>query len=57
MRDLTRRCLEQRGYSVLEAASAEDALELLAKRSGRLDLLLTDVVMPGRVGAASSRIG
>ncbi len=50
VRDLTRRCLEQRGYSVLEAASAEDALELLAKRSSRLDLLLTDVVMPGASG-------
>jgi len=50
VRDLTRRCLEQRGYSVLQAASAEDALELLAKHSGRLDLLLTDVVMPGASG-------
>jgi CheY-like chemotaxis protein len=50
VRDLTRRCLEQRGYSVLQAASAEDALEVLAKHSGRLDLLLTDVVMPGASG-------
>ena len=50
MRDLTRRCLEKRGYSVLQASSAEEALEVLARHSGRLDLLLTDVVMPGASG-------
>ncbi len=55
VRDLTRRCLEQRGYAVLQAASAEDALDVLARHPGRLDLLLTDVVMPGASGPELAR--
>ena len=37
-------------YSVLAAENAESALEVLADRSRRIDLLLTDVVMPGMNG-------
>src|SRR6266700_3618235 len=37
-------------YTVLEASSAEDALRLVAVTPARIDLLLTDVVMPGLIG-------
>ncbi len=49
VRELTRRVLEQGGYSVLEACDAVEALEVAARHRG-FDLLLTDVVMPGRSG-------
>jgi two-component system, cell cycle sensor histidine kinase and response regulator CckA len=55
VRELTRRCLEQRGYAVLQAASAEEAMDLVSDHAGRLDLLLTDVVMPGASGPDLAR--
>jgi signal transduction histidine kinase/ActR/RegA family two-component response regulator len=50
LRLLARLCLESNGYSVLDAPNAAAALELAEKHDGRLDLLLTDVVMPGMSG-------
>jgi two-component system, cell cycle sensor histidine kinase and response regulator CckA len=41
--------LQVRGYRVLEAASAEEALELARTHDGPIHLLVTDVVMP-RIG-------
>jgi signal transduction histidine kinase/CheY-like chemotaxis protein len=41
--------LEELGYWVLEAASAEDAMVAVAKKP-RIDLLFTDVVLPGATG-------
>jgi two-component system cell cycle sensor histidine kinase/response regulator CckA len=38
------------GYRVLAAPSGADALRMAAKHEGRMDLLLTDVVMPGMTG-------
>jgi CheY-like chemotaxis protein len=38
------------GYAVLEAGSSGEAVVLSAKHSGRIDLLVTDLVMPGRSG-------
>jgi PAS domain S-box-containing protein len=55
VRDLTRRCLESSGYTVLQAGSAEEALEALSRYRGSLDLLLTDVIMPGASGPELSR--
>ncbi len=55
VRDLTRRCLEARGYRVLQASSAEEAEQVLATHLARLDLLLTDVVMPGASGPELAR--
>ena len=37
------------GFEVLEAASAEDALGMLPRRN-RLDLLFTDIRLPGKNG-------
>jgi PAS domain S-box-containing protein len=50
LRRLTRRILESRGYTVLDAANGQDAIRLLACAPSRVDLLLTDVVMPGMSG-------
>ena len=50
VRGLTRRCLESSGYTVLQASNAEEALPIAASHAGRLDLLLTDVIMPGASG-------
>jgi PAS domain S-box-containing protein len=50
VREMTQTALEGYGYTVLSAASGEDAEQLLVSRSGGIDLLLTDVVMPGMSG-------
>lgn len=42
--------LTQLGYSVLETADAATALELSRNHSARIDLLVTDIVMPQRNG-------
>jgi PAS domain S-box-containing protein len=39
--------LRQAGYHVLEARSAEEALQVVAAREGPLDVVVSDVVMPG----------
>jgi CheY-like chemotaxis protein len=46
VRQLVFRILTRHGYTVLEAASAADALALFEQQGSRIDLLLTDVVMP-----------
>jgi two-component system cell cycle sensor histidine kinase/response regulator CckA len=47
---LSRRILEQLGYTVLAAESPTRALELAGAFAGEIHLLLTDVVMPGMSG-------
>jgi CheY-like chemotaxis protein len=44
------RILSAEGYAVREARNGEDALAEHARRDGSIDLLLTDVVMPGMSG-------
>lgn len=50
VRFIARRTLEQQGYEVIEASSGRDALKLAARRDRRVQLLLTDVVMPEMSG-------
>ena len=42
--------LEGLGYRVMEAANAEEALRVAGEGGQKPDLLMTDVVMPGRNG-------
>jgi two-component system, cell cycle sensor histidine kinase and response regulator CckA len=48
--NITRIMLEQQGYSVLTARTPEDALHVAKSFSGKIHLLITDVVMPGMNG-------
>jgi CheY-like chemotaxis protein len=50
VRSLTRRVLQRAGYRVLEAEDGERALSVAQAHEGGIDLLLTDVVMPGGGG-------
>ncbi|MRR16671.1 MAG: PAS domain-containing sensor histidine kinase [Deltaproteobacteria bacterium] len=47
---LGRAMLETLGYNVLEAKSADQALKLAGEYAGKIDLLLTDVIMPDMNG-------
>jgi PAS domain S-box-containing protein len=50
LRKLAQTFLEERGFQVLTASSGEEALQVAAGFSGKIHLLLTDVVMPGMNG-------
>ena len=50
VRDLTNTVLLRAGYQVLSAPGPHEALELMDRHDQDIDLLLTDVVMPGMLG-------
>lgn len=50
VRAFASRALRMRGYTVLEAESAEDALRTLEDPTLEVDIFVTDVVMPGMDG-------
>jgi two-component system cell cycle sensor histidine kinase/response regulator CckA len=52
LRTLTAKLLERYGYVVIAATSANEALRIAKENSRRIDLLLTDLIMPGLSGAA-----
>lgn len=52
LRKLSVTLIEQYGYQVLSAANGAEALELVQQDKRRIDLLLTDVIMPGLGGHA-----
>ena len=54
LRELTMRLLQRQGYRVLVAANADEALRLFEAHAS-IDLLLTDVVMPGASGPELGR--
>jgi PAS domain S-box-containing protein len=49
VREFAAAVLQQEGYTLLQAKSAENALEVWQWHSARVDLLLTDVVLPGEL--------
>jgi CheY-like chemotaxis protein len=50
VRRLSERILKGAGYKVLSASSGQEALGLCARTDQPIDLLVTDVVMPGMLG-------
>jgi two-component system cell cycle sensor histidine kinase/response regulator CckA len=50
VRGVAAKLLRARGYEVIEAASGEEALELAETHAGEIDLMISDVVMPGMQG-------
>jgi two-component system cell cycle sensor histidine kinase/response regulator CckA len=50
VRGITARLLRARGYQVLEAEDGEAALDLARAHAGDIDLMISDVVMPGMDG-------
>ncbi len=50
VRAFARRALENRGYYVLEAANGDRALDIMKGHEGAIDLVVSDVVMPGMDG-------
>jgi signal transduction histidine kinase len=49
IRTLTVAVLRKNGYRVLEAASGKDALDVFQNHNSEIDLLFTDVMMPGNL--------
>ncbi|MEZ4600082.1 MAG: PAS domain S-box protein [Syntrophotaleaceae bacterium] len=52
VRELTHLVLQGGGYSVLQAQNAEEAVNIFEQRPDEIDVLLTDIVMPGRSGVS-----
>ncbi len=53
IRDITRQTLEAFGYRVILAANGEEAVRLYTEHRFEIDLVLTDMMMPGMDGAAT----
>jgi two-component system, cell cycle sensor histidine kinase and response regulator CckA len=51
LRKLTSTTLKQLGHTVLEARDAADAISIAAQLVSKIDLLLTDIIMPGMNGS------
>ncbi|PYX91406.1 MAG: hybrid sensor histidine kinase/response regulator, partial [Acidobacteria bacterium] len=50
VRGLAREVLQEQGYTVLAAGSGAEALQAVESHAEKIDLLLTDVIMPGMAG-------
>jgi two-component system cell cycle sensor histidine kinase/response regulator CckA len=50
VRGLASRILEKQGYRVLSAQHGREAMDIASSEAGKIDLVLTDVVMPGMNG-------
>jgi PAS domain S-box-containing protein len=55
VRQMTSRSLQEYGYGVVEASGGHQALGVLERDDGRIDLLVTDVVLPGMDGPELAR--
>ena len=50
VRGLAARILQRQGYRVISAQHGREAMDIATKEEGRIDLVLTDIVMPGMNG-------
>jgi two-component system, cell cycle sensor histidine kinase and response regulator CckA len=55
LRDLLRERLEQQGYALVAASNGQEALALAERENRPIDLLVTDMVMPGMSGPDLAR--
>src|SRR6266568_1387132 len=55
VRQLVRETLQSKGYKVLEAENGEAALRIASAHLGSIEMLITDVVMPGMSGRELSK--
>jgi DNA-binding NtrC family response regulator len=53
LREMTRDILKECGYKTLEASSGREALDMSHRRTDKIDLLLTDMVMPEGVSGVN----
>ena len=51
LRQPAREFLASKGYSVIEATDGDDALRIAKNHTGRIDIMITDVIMPHMGGA------
>jgi len=56
LRELGETILKQAGYKIQTAPNAEELKKFVAEHDGKIDLLLTDVVMPGMSGPELVRL-
>ena len=52
VREVTNEVLRSAGYGVLAAKDAAEAVRTYEERGGKVDLLLSDVILPGETGLA-----
>ena len=50
VRELAATVLREKGYTILEATNGKDGLRLIKQHQGRVDLVVTDLVMPAMGG-------
>jgi DNA-binding response OmpR family regulator len=55
LRDIMRRMLDRRGFDTLVAGDSEQAIELCRVHPGEIDVLVTDLGLPGASGGELSR--
>lgn len=55
LRDIMRRMLERRGFDTLVAGDSESAIETCREHPGDIDVLVTDLGLPGASGGELSR--
>jgi two-component system cell cycle sensor histidine kinase/response regulator CckA len=55
VRGIAARLLRQRGYEVIEACDGEEALMLAEEWAGKIDMMISDVIMPGLDGPSLLR--
>jgi CheY-like chemotaxis protein len=56
VRELTTTMLRGQGYNVLDAGNGQEACRVAKAHTGRIHLLLTDVIMPGMNGKELSKL-